>query len=78
MIACTLLTGCDGLSQKQDTVYVQTVGSILGSDLAGTSRYSGVVESSKTQRISRDGTKKISEIRVKEGDMVKKGDVLFT
>ena len=78
MIACTLLTGCDGLSQKQDTVYVQTVGSILGSDLSGMSRYSGVVESSKTQRISRDGTKKISEIRVKEGDMVKKGDVLFT
>lgn len=76
--ACTLLTGCAGLSDKQDTAYVQTVRSILGSDLSGNSRYSGVVESSKTQKISKDGSKKISEIRVKEGDMVKKGDVLFT
>ncbi|MDO5785759.1 MAG: efflux RND transporter periplasmic adaptor subunit [Eubacteriales bacterium] len=76
--ACTLLTGCSGLSQKQDTAYVQTVSSILGSDISGNNRYTGVVESSKTQKISKDSSKKISEIRVKEGDMVKKGDVLFT
>lgn len=76
--ACTLLTGCNALSQKQDTVYVQTVGTILGSDLSGNSRYAGIVESSKTQKISKDGSKKVSEIRVKEGDIVKKGDVLFT
>lgn len=76
--ACTLLTGCSGLSQNQDTAYVQTVGSILGSDISGTNRYAGVVESSRTQKISKDSSKKVSEIRVKEGDMVKKGDVLFT
>lgn len=75
---CTLLTGCSGLSKTQDAAYVQTVGSILGSDISGNNRYSGVVESSRTQKISKDSSKKISEIRVKEGDMVKKGDVLFT
>ena len=73
-----MLTGCSGLSQKQDAVYVQPVGTIMGSELSGSNRYAGVVESSKVQKITRDSTKKISELRVKEGDMVKKGDVLFT
>ena len=76
--ACTLLTGCTGFSSKQDAAYVQPVGELMGSALSGVNRYSGVVESSKMQKISKDSTKKISEIRVKEGDMVKKGDVLFT
>lgn len=72
------LTGCGSQAVSEDGVSVQTVASILGYDLSGNNRYSGVVESQTTQKIQKDDEKQVSEIMVQVGDTVKKGDVLFS
>lgn len=41
-------------------------------------RYSGVVESSETVDINQDGNKSITDMYVKEGQKVSKGDKLFS
>ena len=71
-----LLSGC-GSGTTNQTVYVQSVGDILGYDTTAT-QFSGVVESSKSQKIEKDDDKTIDEIKVQQGDSVKKGQVLFT
>lgn len=71
-----LLSGC-GSGTTNQTVYVQSVGNILGYDTTAT-QFSGVVESSKSQKIEKDDDKTIDEIKVQQGDSVKKGQVLFT
>lgn len=71
-----LLSGC-GSGTTNQTVYVQSVGDILGYDTTAT-QFSGTVESSKSQKIEKDDDKTIDEIKVQQGDSVKKGQVLFT
>ena len=71
-----LLSGC-GSGTTNQTVYVQSVGDILGYDTTAT-QFSGVVESSKSQKIEKDDDNTIDEIKVQQGDSVKKGQVLFT
>lgn len=70
-----LLSGC-GSGTTNQTVYVQSVGDILGYDTTAT-QFSGVVESSKSQKIEKDDDKTIDEIKVQQGDSVKRTG-LFT
>ncbi len=58
-------------------VYVQSVRD-LTAGLSSVTRYSGVAESQKTEKVARDGQKTIKEIFVSAGDAVKKGDKLFS
>lgn len=71
-----LLSGC-GSGTTNQTVYVQSVGDILGYDTTAT-QFSGTVESSKSQKIEKDDDKTIDEVKVQQGDSVTKGQVLFT
>ena len=58
-------------------IYVQKVSTIIGSCYTE-NRYSGVVESSETVDINQDGNKSITDMYVKEGQKVSKGDKLFS
>ena len=58
-------------------IYVQKVSTIIGSSYTE-NRYSGVVESSETVDINQDGIKSITDMYVKEGQKVSKGDKLFS
>ena len=58
-------------------VYVQSVRD-LTSGLSSVTRFSGVAESQKTEKVARDGQKTVKEIFVSPGDTVKKGDKLFS
>lgn len=71
-----LLSGC-GSGTTNQTVYVQSVGDILGYETTAT-QFSGAVESSKAQKIEKDDDKTVDEIKVQQGDSVKKGQVLFS
>lgn len=58
-------------------IYAQKVSTIIGSSYTE-NRYSGVVESSETVDINQDGNKSITDMYVKEGQKVNKGDKLFS
>lgn len=62
-----------------DGIYVQPISSILGYTSAGgmQNRYAGVVEAQETISIEKDENRTVSKVHIKEGDIVKKGDVLF-
>lgn len=57
-------------------VYVQPVRDLAGG-IGSVSRFSGVAESQKTEKVLRDSQKAVKEIFVAAGDSVKKGDKLF-
>ena len=68
-----------GIGTAAGTVYVQPVREINsagGMTLSG-SRFTGVIETQKTEDFKYDSEKKIKKVKVKVGDTVKKGDVLF-
>lgn len=59
-------------------VYVQSLGDIMGQSSAGQNRFMGVVESQETKIVKKDEGKKVKEVYVNVGDIVKKGDKLFS
>ena len=68
-----------GIGSSSGTVYVQPVREVNSADgmtLSG-SRFTGVIETQKTEDFKYDAEKKIKKVKVKVGDSVKKGDVLF-
>ena len=70
-------------SADSGKAYVSQVSSVNAAgandaDAGSVNRYSGKVETQKTQKISLDSSKTIKEIYVKAGDKVSKGDPLFT
>ena len=74
------LTGCssDG-GGAEDDVAVQSVAMLAGIGTYGIQdRYSGKVVSQATQNINKMEDRTVKELKVKVGDTVKKGDVLFT
>lgn len=80
--ACLLIVviGIYFLFQKgnnNQNIYVQKVSTIIGSSYTE-NRYSGVVESSETVDINQDGNKSITDMYVKAGQKVSKGDKLFS
>lgn len=67
-----------GGSQFNDNIaYVTSVGSLNGEGTFLSNRYSAVIESQEIVNVDTDAEKKISEVYVKEGDTVMKGDKLF-
>jgi HlyD family secretion protein len=75
MAAGLLLSGCSG---SGTTVSVQSVGLITGTASAGAyDRYAGVVESGDTIEIQKNENMTVKEVKVKTGDTVKTGQVLF-
>lgn len=62
---------------NNQNIYVQKVSTIIGSSYTE-NRYSGVVESSETVDINQDGNKSITDMYVKAGQKVSKGDKLFS
>lgn len=71
-----LLSGCGG---EEETVAVQSVKSISDQGSLGfVNRYAGTVVSGESAEIKKDPDMLVTEVNVKEGDNVKKGDVLFS
>lgn len=63
---------------QEETVYVTQISTLMGEDLSGTSnRFAGVVEPQKTVEIKLESNRTVKEVKVKEGQEVKAGDVLF-
>lgn len=62
---------------NNQNIYVQKVSTIIGSSYTE-NRYSCVVESSETVDINQDGNKSITDMYVKAGQKVSKGDKLFS
>ncbi|MCR5147704.1 MAG: efflux RND transporter periplasmic adaptor subunit [Eubacterium sp.] len=67
-----------GGEEKDRLVYVESVGNITGNYAGLQNRYMGIVEAQETKKIEKDNEKKVKEIHVKVGDVVKKDDPLFT
>lgn len=60
-------------------VYVQSVRDVnLAAGVGDTNRFSGVIESQRTQKVTLDSSRTVDKVKVSVGDHVKKGDVLFT
>ena len=59
-------------------VYVQPVSNVNLASGGYANRYSGVVESQKTQKVTFDTSRRLGEVKVEVGDHVERGDVLFT
>ncbi|MEE8835823.1 MAG: biotin/lipoyl-binding protein [Eubacteriales bacterium] len=61
------------------TAYVQSVSTVMDTGMVGmVNQYAGIVESQETWSVSKNSDARVSEVKVKAGDTVKKGDVLFT
>lgn len=75
-LLASLLAGCGG---SDLTVSVQSVGMLTGLGSVGAyDRFAGVVESGETVNVDRNEQMELGETKVKAGDVVKQGDVLFT
>ena len=66
-----------GNKNNSDTVYVQSVSSILQMNSGVANRFSGVVEPQDTWEVNQDTSRKILEVYVEEGDEVSEGTPLF-
>lgn len=75
--ASALLTGCSDKSAEK--VPVQSVSMITGySSMGMYDRFAGIVEAGETVAVTKGDTMEVKEVKVKVGDTVKIGDVLFT
>ena len=67
-----------GQSGSGDTVvYVSKVSVITGAETAATNRFAGVVEPQETVIVKTESARKVKEVKVKTGEEVKKGQLLF-
>ena len=73
--AAVLLLGRGG---SKTEVFVQKVEDVNSLNLGSVNRYSGLIETPPKTKVNFDSSKKLGEVKVKEGDKVKKGQVLFT
>ena len=76
VIAVVLIIIFAGKTSDKGKIYVQSVKSLMGQD-AFSNRYSGIVETQKTEKIELDLSREIAEIYVSEGSKVKAGQALF-
>lgn len=67
-----------GGSGSGSGVYVQSVSDVNAAGMSYANRYSGVIETQKTDKVDFDTTKKLNELYVSEGQRVAKGDPLFS
>lgn len=76
--AGVLIWRLQGGTTKSGGVYVQPVTDVNAATSATANRYSGIIETQKTEDVTFDTSKKLSELLVAEGDRVAKGDPLFS
>ncbi len=77
IIAVVLIIIFAGKTSDKGKIYVQSVKSLMGQD-AFSNRFSGIVETQKTEKIELDLSREIAEIYVSEGSKVKAGQALFS
>lgn len=65
------------MKDSNDRVYVEKVSTIMGTNTGVWNRYAGVVEPQKSVEVNADADREVSEVLVKVGDKVKKGQPLF-
>ena len=65
-------------TSSENAVYVQNVGDLTGAGNTTVNRYSGIVETQKTEKVTFDSNKQLAELFVKEDDHVREGDPLFS
>ena len=76
VIALSAFSAC---GEDAGTVAVKNVGEIVSAgSVALVDRYAGIVVSGESAEVKKDEDKKVLEVKVAEGDMVNKGDVLFS
>ena len=79
LLLCVLLlvslSACGG---EEESVAVQAVSMVAGGGSALVERCAGKVVSGETAKLQKDADKTVLEVLVKEGDMVKEGDLLFS
>ena len=76
-LVLSILTACG--ADATETVAVKNVREIVSAGSIGlVSRYAGIVVSGETAAVKKDADKKVLTVNVSEGDMVKKGDILFS
>ena len=69
--------GKDSGSSGDSVVYVSQVSVITGVESAATNRFAGVVEPQETVNVKIESGRKVKEVKVKTGDEVKAGQLLF-
>ena len=63
--------------EKGESVYVTAVETLMGVSSGIQNRFAGVVEAQETVEVSIDNNRKVSEVKVKVGQEVQKGELLF-
>ena len=76
VVAAVLIILFAGKSSGGGKIYVQSIRSLMGQD-AFANRFSGIVETQKSEKIELDLSRQIAEIYVSEGSKVKAGQALF-
>lgn len=75
-MAAVMLAGCG--SSSDTTVAVDSVGNITGlGNVGATDKFSGIVVSEDEVEVEKNSGLSVKEVKVKEGDVVKEGQVLF-
>ena len=78
MLAVMLLT-LSACGESGPAVYVQSVAELAGmGGIAPDDRFGGIVVSENVAEVNRDSDKTIEELKVKAGDDVQEGDILFS
>ena len=79
LTALCLMLSVTACGNDGTAVYVQSVAELSGmGGIAPGDRFAGIVVSENVAQISKDPDKTVAELKVKEGDDVKEGDVLFS
>ncbi|MCR4672342.1 MAG: efflux RND transporter periplasmic adaptor subunit [Lachnospiraceae bacterium] len=66
-----------GEGSADNAVYVQMVRNVNMANNGYSNRYSGIVETQQTEKITFDTSRKLDELLVAEGQSVKSGDIIF-
>ncbi len=77
-VAVVIFFGKDKTPSADGVCYVEEVSVITGSGITWQNRYMGIVESQEITKVQKDSDKTVKEIFVKEEDIVKEGDKLFS
>lgn len=78
-LSAAMLAGCGGNSASGTTISVDSVGNITGLGSVGiTDKFSGMVVSEEEVKVNKNSNLSVKDVKVKEGDIVKTGQVLFT
>ena len=78
VLAAAILLGLCGCAENGTAVYVQSVAELAGlGGIAPDDRFAGIVVSENVAEINRDSDKTIEDLKVKAGDDVQEGQILF-